>query len=251
MLLAGKNAIIYGGGGAIGGGAARVFAREGARVHLAGRTLAKLEKVADEIRSTGGSAETAQLDALDARAVDEHADAVAAGSGSIDISFNLISVGDMQGTPLVEMKLDDFEQPIKIAMRSMFLTTRAAARHMIKQRSGVMLFFGGDGPPVRDYNIGGFQIALAAVESLRRQLASELGSHGIRTVSIRTNGIPEAIPQDFSSAEALTESITGETMLKRAATLEDVGSVAAFAASDRAGAMTAATVNVSGGALVD
>lgn len=250
MLLEGKNAIIYGGAGAIGSGVARVFAREGARVHLAGRTLANVEAVAEEIRSAGGSAEAAQVDALDARSVDEHADAVVAGSGTIDVSFNLISVGDVQGTPLADMDLDDYEQPIKIATRTMFLTTRAAARAMRKQRSGVMLFFGGDGPPVRDYNIGGFQIALAAVESLRRQLASELGSFGIRTVSIRTNGIPEAAPAE-APVDALVESITAETMLKRAATLEDVGNVAAFAASDRAAAMTAATVNVSGGALVD
>ena len=65
MLLEGKNAVIYGGGGSMGGAVARAFAREGAKVFLAGRTQAKLEEVADEIRSAGGIAETAQVDALD------------------------------------------------------------------------------------------------------------------------------------------------------------------------------------------
>jgi 3-oxoacyl-[acyl-carrier protein] reductase len=74
MLLEGKNAVVYGGGGAIGGAAARAFAREGAAVFLAGRTRAKLEAVADEIRSAGGQVETAEVDALDEHAVDAHAD---------------------------------------------------------------------------------------------------------------------------------------------------------------------------------
>jgi 3-oxoacyl-[acyl-carrier protein] reductase len=68
MLVENKNAVIYGGGGAIGGAAARAFAREGARVFLAGRTLQSLEEVAEEIHSAGGMAEAAVLDALDERA---------------------------------------------------------------------------------------------------------------------------------------------------------------------------------------
>ena len=106
-LLDGKNAILYGGGGGIGSGVARVFAREGARVFLAGRTAAPLEAVAAEITGQGGAAEVAVLDALDEQAVDEHAAAVAARAGSIDVSFNLISRGDVQGRPLVELAADD------------------------------------------------------------------------------------------------------------------------------------------------
>jgi 3-oxoacyl-[acyl-carrier protein] reductase len=106
VLLEGKNAVIYGGGGAIGGAVARAFAREGARVHLAGRTQAKLEEVARQIRAAGGVAQTARVDALDETAVDEHADAVAAAAGGIDVSFNLISHGDVQGTPMAEMELE-------------------------------------------------------------------------------------------------------------------------------------------------
>jgi len=54
------------------------------------------------------------------------------------------------------MALADFERPVHNAIRSTFITWRAAARHMIRQRSGVILAFGGHGPPIRDYNIGGF-----------------------------------------------------------------------------------------------
>ena len=251
MLLESKNAVIYGGGGAIGGAVARAFAREGATIFLAGRTRTNLADVAERIRAAGGVAETAEVDALDGRAVDEHADAVAARAGGIDVSFNLISHGDVQGTPMAEMSLDDFERPIVTAVRTTFLTTRAAARHMIRQGSGVILIFGGSGDPMRDYYLGGLQVAFEALESMRRQLASELGRHGVRVVTLRTGGVPETIPEGFDGREALVASLEEPTMLGRAATLEDVGHVAAFVASDRARTMTAATANISCGTLVD
>ena len=253
MLLEHKNAVIYGGAGAIGSAVARGFAREGATVHLAGRTLLALDRVAEEIRAAGGRAETTQVDALDEAEVDAHAAAVAATAGSLDISFNLISVGDVQGTPMVEMTLADYERPIVTAVRSTFLTTRAAARHMIKQGSGVMLIFGGDGgrDPIRDYNIGGFQVALNALEAMRRQLAAELGAHGIRVVTLHTGGVAESLPEDFEGRDRILDMLVSPTMLKRTATFEDVADVAAFAASDHARTVTAASINMTCGTVAD
>lgn len=250
MLLEHKNAVIYGGGGSIGGAVARAFAREGARVFLAGRTLERLEAVAGEIRSAGGAAETAAVDALDERSVDEHADGVAAEAGGIDVSFNLIAHPYKHGTPMVEMTPEDYARPVETAVRTTFLTARAAARHMIRRRSGAILAFGGSGDPMRDYFLGGTQVAFDAIESMRRQLSAELGPHGIRVVTLRTGGVPDSIP-DIDGREAIVEGIEQQTLLGRAATLEDVGDVAAFVASDRARSMTAATANISGGALID
>ena len=231
----------------------RAFAREGAHVHLAGRTRASLDAVADAIRAEGGAAEVAVVDAVDEHSVDAHADAVAERFGSIDITICLIDVADVQGTPVVEMSLADFEQPIGIAVRSAFLTTRAAARHMVRQRSGVILTFGGDGgrSPVRDYSIGGFWVALGAVDMLRRQLAAELGGYGIRVVSLACGGLLETVPRDFEGRQEIVGLIVAPTMLKRAATLEDVGNAAVFAASDLAGAMTGTSLNITCGAVVD
>ena len=250
MLLEDRNAIVYGAGG-IGRAVARAFAREGATVHIASRTRERVEALADEIRAAGGRAEAAQLDALDEAAVDAHADAVAAQAGSVDVSFNLISVGDVQGTPLAEMAIEDFMRPIDIATRSTFLTARAAARHMIKQGSGVILTYGGTGDPMRDYFIGGFQIALGTAELLTKQLAAELGPHGVRALTIVSGGVPESIPEDFEGRDALVESLVAPTMLGRTATFEDVGNVAAFAASDLARTMTATVLNTTCGAIVD
>jgi len=249
MLLEKKVAVIYGAGGSIGGAVARAFAPEGARVFLAGRTEEKLEKVADEIRSNGGVADTAVVDALDEQSVDEYVDAVVEQAGYIDISFNLISYGDVQ-KPLMEISVEDFMQPITNAMRSHFLTTRAAARHMIPRGSGVILAFGGSGPQTLP-GLGGFKVALDALEGLRRQCALELGANGIRVVTLKTGGVPESISDAFPEKEEIAAGIKEATLLKRAATLADVGSVAAFVASDLARTMTSSEVNISCGAIVD
>src|SRR5688572_28978249 len=243
MLLEDKVAVIYGAGGSIGGAVARAFAREGARVFLAGRTGEKLDKVAGEIRSSDGAVDTAVVDALDEQAVDEYVDAVVEQAGYIDISFNLISYGDIQ-KPLMEISVDDFLQPITNAMRTHFLTTRAAARHMIPRGSGAILAFGGSGPQTLA-GLGGFKVALDALEGLRRQWALELGANGIRVVTLKTGGVPESISDTSPGKDEITARIEEVTLLKRAATLADVGNVAAFVASDLARTMTSEEVNIS------
>jgi 3-oxoacyl-[acyl-carrier protein] reductase len=112
MLLEKKNAVIYGAGGAIGSRLTRAFAREGARIFLAGRTLAAVDAVAKEISVTGGAAESAQLDALDEQAIEKHAGDVARKAGSIDVSFNRIAMPHIQGTALVDLSPEDFTQPV-------------------------------------------------------------------------------------------------------------------------------------------
>lgn len=251
MLLNEKTAVIYGGGGAVGGAVARSFAREGARVYLAGRSPEKLEAVARDIRANGGLAETALLDATNEHAVDAHADDVVAAAGSLDISMNVIQHGDVQGSPMVDMYVEDYLRPVSTAVQTMFLTSRAAARHMMRQGSGVILVFGGSGDPAPGNYYGGLITAFEAMEAMRRQLAVELGEHGIRVVTLRSGGIPESLPAGMEGREEIADSIVEATLIRRAATLEEVGNAAAFAASDKAASMTGATLNISAGALMD
>lgn len=248
MLLENRNAVVYGGGGAIGGAVARAFAREGATVHLAGRTLSTLDKVAADIRAAGGRAETAELDAFDEAAVDAHAAAVVEHGGSLDISFNVISHPDHMGTPIVGMAYADFEEPVTRRLRTMWLTTKAAAPFMIAQGAGVVLTYGGYGDPVSHY--GGFQVSFGAVEAFRRTLARELGPQGIRVLTLQTGGVPDGIP-DEKTRRAVGASIAKTTMLGRAASLEDVGNAAVFAASDWGRTLTATKLNLTLGTVVD
>ncbi len=263
MLLEKKNAVIYGAGGAVGGAIARAFAREGARVFLAGRTQVSFDVVAQEIAAFGGKVETAQVDALDEQAVEQHADAVVRGAGGIDVSINAIRIAEpgIYGIPMVDLSLENFAIPITAYLRSHFLTTRAAARRMIEKKSGVILTLTGMPARAATPGAGGVGVAWAGIEALTRGLAAELGPLGIRAVCLRSNAIPEttviregynfrarATGQTPEQVQAVAEATT---LLRRLPTLADLANVATFMASDQARAMTATVANLSCGLLAD
>ncbi len=253
MLLKNKTAIVYGAGGSVGGAIARAFAREGAVVHLTGRTATTLHAVADDITAMGGDAHPSVVDALDEAQVETHAAAVIAQSGRLDVSVNVISDQDVQGTPMVEMSVEDYLRPIEVAVRSKFLTARAAAKRMIPRRSGVIMTFGGtfDWHVTRKFHVGGIGATFDAVEAMRRQLACELGPHGIRVLTLRTGGLPETIPPGYPGYEDLRSWLRNQTLTGQAATLEDVGNLAVFGASDLARTVTGAELNMTVGAVLD
>ncbi|HEU4540376.1 MAG TPA: SDR family oxidoreductase [Jiangellaceae bacterium] len=264
MLLEGKNAVVYGAGGAIGGAAALAFAREGARVFLAGRTAARLDDVAKRIADLGGTAEIAELDALDQEAVDAHADDVAARAGSIDIALNAVGFVHDQGTPFADLPYEDYADPVVAYTKTNFITAKAVARHMTAQRSGAILTLSTPGARMSGAGFLGNGVSSAAVEAFSRILAGELGPSGVRVVCLRPHAIPEALAishtgevfgrvaaRSGGTVETLVEHMSSMTLLKRLPTLAEVADFAAFVASDRAGSMTGAIVNLSSGALVD
>ena len=258
MLLKDKNAVIYGGGGAIGGAVARAFAREGARVFLTGRTLATIDRVAEGIRSAGGVAETARVDALDEQAVEKHIGEVVEQAGSVDVSINAISIRNVQLIPLVEMSREDIVSPIVTGTTTHLLTARAAARRMAERDSGVILTLSASAvrAHVPGVYMGGFGVACAAIEALTKQFAAELGPRGIRAICLRLEGIPESwegvSTEDWSAPTTEIEAqMKARSLLGRVTTLGDVGNAAAFLASDLAGATTGTVFNLTSGTVVD
>jgi len=262
MLLAGKTAVIYGAAGHIGAATARAFARDGARLFLAGRTLEKVEKIAAEIRAGGGEVEAAQVDALDKAAVDRHFAGIVEKAGNIDVSFNAISIrGDLQGTPVVDMTLEDFTTPVVMGVSTHFLTATAAARHMAPRGSGVILTMSSTaaGLSGRDHmmhSVGGFAVACTAIEALSRTLAGQLGPKGIRVVCLRSDGLPETWPADFAEKWPeqhlrISQYMHGGTLRGRLPLLEEVANAAVFTASDRASAMIGTILNLTCGSVLD
>lgn len=265
MQLKDKVAVIYGAGGAIGGAVARAFAREGARVVLAGRTPARLEVVAREITAAGGAAEVTPLDALDEQAVHRHADVVAAQAGRIDIAFNAVGIPHVQGTPFAQLALEDFALPINAYLRSYFITAQAAARHMTKNKSGVILTLSTPGSKMTGSGFIGNGVTSAATEWFSRLLAAELAPSGIRVVCLRPHAIPDAVVMGSYTGEvfrsnaksagmAMDDWLAGAaagTLTQRLPTLAQVADTAVFMASDAAGAMTGTVVNLTSGAVLD
>jgi NAD(P)-dependent dehydrogenase (short-subunit alcohol dehydrogenase family) len=265
MLLESKTAVIHGGGGAIGGAVARAFAREGAKVFLAGRSQVNLDTVARDIVALGGVVETAVVDALDEEAVGKHADAVAAKAGGIDIALNAVGILHVQGPPLAELSFEDYAFPIAAYTRTNFLTAKALARHMVKQGSGVILTLSTPGSRMTGQGFLGYGVTCGAIETFSRILAGELGASGVRVICLRPDAIPEALAISHSrevfngfaqragtTVEAmLAERARTGTLLGRFPKLAEIGNYAAFVASDRASAMTGAVANLTCGSLVD
>jgi NAD(P)-dependent dehydrogenase (short-subunit alcohol dehydrogenase family) len=263
MMLSDKVAVIYGGGGAVGGAVARAFAAEGARLFLTGRLRAPVEAVAKDIVSGGGSAEAAEVDALDEQAVDTHLQSVIDKAGRVDVSFNAVGIPDTKivGVPLVELDVEQFSLPITSYATSYFLTARLAARRMVANKSGVIMtvtaLLSRTGAPL----VGGYGPAQAAKEALTRNLSAELAPHGIRVVGLRPQGMPEttSLQEAFeprAKATGMTweqwqELLAQRTHPRRLMTLEEMANVAVFMASDQASGMTGTTVNLTMGSLDD
>lgn len=256
MLLEKKTAVIYGGGGSIGAAIATAYAREGARVFLAGRTQEPLDAAAAAVRDAGGVADVAVLDATDERAVDEHAAAVVAEAGTIDVSVTLIGRGDAQGVPLLDMAPADLLRAVDTGLTSMFLTARAAGRQMVTQGSGLIMTITSGTAKVAAPMMGSTGPADAAIESFLRCLAAEIGPAGVRVVGIHTAGVLETLDVETMRAvnpnidvETVAAGIAQMTMLKRAPRLAQVVGTATFLASDAAAGITGTFVNTSCGMI--
>ena len=263
MMLKDKVAVVYGAGGGIGSAVARAFSSEGAQVFLTGRNLAPVEVVAKDIAASGGSAEAAEVDALDEQAVDEHLQSVVDTAGRIDISFHAVGIPNagIVGVPLVELDVEQFALPITTQARSYFLTARLAARRMVANRSGVIMtvtaLHSREGIPL----VGGYGPAQAAKEALTRDLSAELAPHGIRVVGLRPQAMPETrtIKDGFEPRakatgmtwEQFQEMLASRTHPRRLMTLEEMANTAVFMASDKASGMTGTTVNLTMGRLDD
>jgi NAD(P)-dependent dehydrogenase (short-subunit alcohol dehydrogenase family) len=263
MVLKDKVAVIYGAGGGIGGAVARAFAPEGANVFLTGRHLAPVEAVAKDIVAAGGSAEAAEVDALDEQAVDEHLQSVIDNAGRVDISFNAIGIPNagILGVSLVELGVEQFARPITTFVTSYFLTARLAARRMVAHKSGVIMTVTTTHSRTGTPLVGGYGPAQAAKEALTRDLSAELAPQGIRVVGLRPQGMPETrtIKDGFeprAKATGMTweqwqESLASRTHPRRLMTLEEMANMAVFMASDEASGMTGTTVNLTMGTLDD
>jgi NAD(P)-dependent dehydrogenase (short-subunit alcohol dehydrogenase family) len=264
--LGGKCAVVFGAGGSIGAAVAKQFACEGAEVFLAGRTGANVKLVEKEIAAAGGQVRAEVVDASDEAAVGNYVESVVRQSGRLDIAFNATGPRVSEyanGTPAVDLSVDLFIVPVNTVLKSQYITARAAARQMINQGSGVIMFL--TGSPARPHlpGVTGIGAAFGAVENLTRTLAIELGPAGVRVVCLRTAANPDSRTiQDTrdliahltgvtADHEQFASSMAQNTMLKVNPLTEDTARAAAFLASDSARMMTGTVLNSSAGAVWD
>jgi 3-oxoacyl-[acyl-carrier protein] reductase len=264
MLLHNKVAVVFGAGGAIGSQIAHEFSYEGATVFLSGRHLDSVEKIAKEIRAFNGKTHTAEVNALDEKAVSTYLDQVMEQAGRIDLVLNAIGPQPIEfdnGKSTTELSYEKFLIPMNTYVASNFLTARAAARHMLPRHTGVILFV--TATPSRGVApyISAIGAAMGALESMMRCFAAEWSPSGVRVVGIRSFGMYDTrtIHQTFEnmgrtmglSREQFTEQIKQFTLLKRMPVVADTAKLAAFMASDRANTMTGTIINATCGQVLD
>jgi NAD(P)-dependent dehydrogenase (short-subunit alcohol dehydrogenase family) len=262
--LQGKHALIFGAGGSFGSVVAGEFAAEGAEVFLSGRSSSSVDEVARQIARQGGVAHVAIIDAEDPDAVDGYIDSIALEAGSIDVVFNLIGPRVTEyggGKRATQLSIDEFMAPLDRLVRSQFITSRAAARHMVEQRSGVILFV--TGSPARPHTSGATAVgaAFGAIENLARNLAQDVSPCSVRVVCVRTAATPETrtireLHATMTAAISITEgqlfkALADMTLLKVSPTIADMARAAVFAASEDARMMTGTVLNASAGAVID
>ncbi len=263
-LLKNKRAVIFGAGGAIGTAVAKEFAAHGATVFLSGRAHNDVEQVVNEITKDGGVAYAAGVDALDEQAVDAYLDRVAQEAGRIDILLNTMGPQAKDygnGTSILELSLEQFLLPLTTMVPSQFITARSAARHMVQQHSGVIMFITSTPALGLAPNVTAIGTTFGAMEALLRGLAADLGPAGVRVVGVRSGGMVDTrnIQQTFENvarmlgiSKAQVESqFAQRTLLKSIPTVADTAKVAAFLASDGARTLTGAILNASSGAAID
>jgi NAD(P)-dependent dehydrogenase (short-subunit alcohol dehydrogenase family) len=252
-LLKNKTAVVYG-AGAIGSAVARAFATAGATVFVADHNAGALRQFADT------TIKTAQVDVLDKGAVAAFVQAVAEQTGQVDISFCATSThkpGGDQGAALAELSYEDFSMPLIDYTKAHFHTTNAVSPYMIQQGSGVIMGITAIPSQMPFPYTAGFGPAWAAVEAFLRLAAAELGPHGIRTVCLHSAGSDGAAdktlvattPEIEKRFAAWGQRWASRNLLGKAPTLEEVGHMAVFMASDLAGATTATTISLNGGMI--
>ncbi|MFD2937632.1 SDR family NAD(P)-dependent oxidoreductase [Spirosoma flavum] len=195
MLLTNKVTVIYGASGAVGSTVAMTFARERATLFLTGHSRTGVGKLAGEINAAGGSAEAAQVDELDERAVEVHLNRIS--SERVDLTFHLMRLGFV--TPPYRvlysptwLSLDQFMAPIQTHVQANFITARLAGRLIAAKGSGVIMTVTSTPSRIANPLMGGVAVAMAAQEALIRDLSVELGPKGDRVLGIRTHGMSDS-----------------------------------------------------------
>ncbi|TDE03108.1 SDR family NAD(P)-dependent oxidoreductase [Jiangella asiatica] len=242
--LAGRSALVTGGGTGIGRGIALALAAAGADVALTYHNHDG-EQVAAEIRSAGQRSRAFALDALDSRDVDRVVDAAAAELGRLDILVNNVGglVARQDGATMSD---EHWHRVIDINLSSVMYATRAVLRHLpdggrVVTISSLAAHHGGGA------GAAAYAAAKAGVHGLSRSLAKELGPRGI-TVNVVAPGLILQTPfhETFTPVEAQQAAVAA-TPLARAGVPADVAGAVVYLASDRASFVTGAVLDVNGG----
>ena len=239
----GKIAIVTGASRGIGRGIALALAEAGAFVVCAARDLARLESVVTEIAAAGGKASAHVVDVSSRESIEALIAATVAAQGRIDVLVN--NAGITRDTLLLRMKPADWDDVIATNLTSVFISTQAVMKPMLKQRAGSIINIGSVVGLTGNAGQANYAAAKAGLIGFSKSVAREVASRGIR-VNVVTPGFIET---DMTNAmpEAAKQAMLATVPLGRTGTPADIAGLVVYLASDASAYVTGQTVSVDGG----
>ena len=264
MRLAGKVAIVTGGGSGIGRGIALALAREGADVAIPDIQVLNAEKVADEIRGLGRKVLPMKTDVTSSADVKTMIDRTREALGKIDILVNNAGMAAPPGMPFTNNTEDDWDRAFAVNTKSVFLTCKTIAPYFIERKAGRIINIASIAGPISALTMPPYSVAKMGVITLTRIVAKELAPHRVTVNAICPGVLWTAFWEKLAAHLATTNpAFAGMTPrqvfekrvsdiipMKCEQTPEDIGWAAVFLASDEARSITGQALNVDGGCVM-
>jgi NAD(P)-dependent dehydrogenase (short-subunit alcohol dehydrogenase family) len=264
MRLAGKVAVVTGGGSGIGRGIVLAMAQEGADIAIPDIQVINADMVAAEVKALGRKALAMKTDVTSSADVKAMADRVRDAFGKIDIVVNNAGMAAPPGMPFMNNTEEDWDRAFAVNTKSVFLVCKAVAPQMIERKAGRIVNIASIAGPISAVTMPPYSVAKMGVITLTKVIAKELAPHGV-TVNAICPGvlytdfwqklaahIAETNPafKGMTPREVFDKRVSDLIPLKREQTPEDIGWAAVFLASDEARNITGIALPVDGGVMI-
>jgi meso-butanediol dehydrogenase/(S,S)-butanediol dehydrogenase/diacetyl reductase len=264
MKLAGKVAVVTGGGSGIGRGIALCLAQEGADVAIPDVQQANAESVAREVQALGRAAVGLRCDVTREADIRASLDRIKADLGRIDIVVNNAGLATGPGMPFTRNTEAEWDLAFDVNVKSVFLMCKAIAPYFIERRAGRIINIASIAGPMASLTMPPYSVAKGGVIILTRIVAKELAPHGVTVNAICPGmlwtGFWQNLAQEIADTNPAFQGMTARQVfekrvaeiipMKREQTPEDIGWAAVFLASDHARCITGQSLMVDGGVVI-
>jgi 3-oxoacyl-[acyl-carrier protein] reductase len=247
--LAGKVAVVTGGSGGIGAATCRLLASNGMKVAVNGRDEAKIAAVVDAIRVAGGEALGVVADCTDLVAVERMRRRVEEEFGPAGVVAAVAGGGRARPGPLAQTTEEEWHSTVDANLTATFLTLKSFLPGMIERRGGSIVTMASSAARFPTGAPTPYAAAKAGVIVLTREVANEVGEHGVRVNCLAPHTVLVERTRRFMP-EAQQRRIAAEIPLRRLGTPEDVALATLFLASESSSWITGVTLDVAGGKVI-
>lgn len=238
-----RVAVVTGASRGIGRGIATRLAGDGRHVVLVSRSEGPLSEVKSEIETAGGSASVKAVDVGDGKALQEAIEGIASEFGRLDVLVN--NAGITRDNLVLRMSDEEWDEVMRVNLRSAFVATRAAARSMMRGKFGRIVNIASTSGVVGNSGQANYAASKAGLVGFSKTIARELGSKGVTCNVIAPGFIETDMTSNLPSQ--VKEGVTAMMSVKRLGRPEDIAAAVSYVSSDEAGFLTGQVICVDGG----